>query len=87
MNDSIFKSYDLNKKNKQIKLVEVGKMIQQQLFQKQISLNDLIGQLRTLFNSQEVNIDQVIRLMKSCQLNPDDWSHLVKFDDQNKFDR
>ncbi|KAI2810580.1 hypothetical protein RDWZM_002484 [Blomia tropicalis] len=44
------------------------------------SFEDLIRQLREMFNSEEVDIEQVKSLMASYQTNPSDWAKFVHFD-------
>jgi len=44
------------------------------------SLNDLIKELRTVFESDSVNVELVHYLMKSYKSNPLDWKKYAKFD-------
>lgn len=44
------------------------------------SLNDLIGQLHQVFQSDSVNIEFVHYVMKSYKSNPLDWKKYAKFD-------
>jgi len=45
-----------------------------------ISLDDLIAELRNVFESDDVNIEYVHYLMNSYKTNPADWKKYAKFD-------
>lgn len=45
-----------------------------------INLEDLIQQLREIFESDTVDIDYVKNLMKSYKSNQADWKRFAKFD-------
>ena len=44
------------------------------------TLDDLIKELRSVFESDSVNVEYVNFLMKSCKLSPVDWKKYAKFD-------
>lgn len=44
------------------------------------SLEDLIRELREVFESDDVNIEYVSYLMKSYKSNPIEWKKFAKFD-------
>lgn len=44
------------------------------------SLNDLISELHTVFDSDHVNIEYVNHLLLSYKSNPTDWKKFAKFD-------
>lgn len=44
------------------------------------TLNDLIGELHNVFNSDRVNIEYVNHLLLSYKSNPREWKKFAKFD-------
>lgn len=44
------------------------------------TLNDLINELRVIFDSDTVNVEYVDYLMKSYKSNPIEWKKFAKFD-------
>lgn len=54
---------------------------QQQPQKEPESLNDLIGQLRQLFESKQVDIDEVKQLMASYKSKPSDWIDYAQFNE------
>ncbi len=53
----------------------------QQQQQQPKSLNELIAQLRHLFESKQVDIDEVKQLMASYQSKPSDWIDYAQFNE------
>jgi len=45
------------------------------------NLDDLVGQLRKLFEDKQVDIDEVKKLMASYQSKPEDWIDYAQFNE------
>lgn len=50
----------------------------------QMNLSELIGNLREIFTTDKVDVDEVRRVMESYKSNPEDWRMFAKFD-ENKW--
>ncbi|KAF8353694.1 cdo-1 [Pristionchus pacificus] len=51
-----------------------------------MNLSELIGNLREIFTTDKVDVDEVRRVMESYKSNPEDWRMFAKFD-ENKYTR